>query len=112
MKLAIRLLRMTTLSFGGLGILVGLVYVGFLLRRPARTSEVRSLFKGIEYERYARQSPRPLMFHIVTIDLTAPNDAGRGTRWPCEGAKFAFSSQSTDEFEARRQSFGHLRTAC
>ena len=72
MKLAIRLLKIFALSAGGLVVLFGLVYGGLMLRRPARTDEVRSLFKGIEYERYARQSPRPLMFHIVTIDLTAP----------------------------------------
>lgn len=72
MKLTIGRLKIVALGLGGLGLLIGLVYMGFLLRRPARTSEVRSLFQGIEYERYARQSPRPLMFHIITIDLSAP----------------------------------------
>ena len=67
-----RLLRTTALSTGGLAAVLGLVYGGLMLRRPARTAEARSPFKGIQYERYARQSPRPLMFHVVTIDLTEP----------------------------------------
>ncbi len=40
--------------------------------RPDRTAETRSLFQGIDYRREARSLPRPVMIHIVTIDLTAP----------------------------------------
>ena len=37
--------------------------------RPPRTATSRSLFAGIEYQRQARSQPRPVMMHIVTIDL-------------------------------------------
>lgn len=50
----------------------GLAYGGFVLRRPARSPVVRSLFQGVEYARYARRSPRPMVFHVIAIDLTAP----------------------------------------
>ena len=52
--------------------LLGLTYASFLLKRPARSPEARSLFQGVEYKRYSRSSPRPLVFHLVTVDLTAP----------------------------------------
>lgn len=42
------------------------------LIRPSRTAQEQQLFKGIVYRRDARSLPRPLMLHIVTIDLTAP----------------------------------------
>ncbi|MGK7902280.1 MAG: phosphodiester glycosidase family protein [Hormoscilla sp.] len=47
-------------------------YGGLLLLRPPRTNQERVLFRGITYKRLARSVPRPLMIHIVTIDLTAP----------------------------------------
>ncbi len=40
--------------------------------RPVRAPETRSLFQGIEYRREVRSLPRPIVIHIVTIDLTAP----------------------------------------
>lgn len=66
------LLKISALGIGGLAVVLGLIYGGLMLRRPARTVESRSLYKGVQYDRYAQDSPRPLLFHIVTIDLTAP----------------------------------------
>lgn len=66
-----RSLKTAAVVFGGLVAALGLAYGSFCLKRPARTPAQRSLFQGIEYERFARDSPRPLMFHIVTVDLTA-----------------------------------------
>jgi len=51
---------------------LGLIYGSYVLRRPAPVDEVRSLFQGVEYQRTAAQTPRPLLFHTVTIDLSAP----------------------------------------
>lgn len=42
------------------------------LIRPPRTAQAQQLFKGIFYQRDARSLPRPIMLHIVTIDLTSP----------------------------------------
>jgi len=40
--------------------------------RPAQTNEARSLFQGIAYRREFRSNPRPIMIHIISIDLKAP----------------------------------------
>lgn len=66
------LLKRAAAVSAGLIALLGLTYGSFCLKRPARTPEKRSLFRGVEYERFVRNSPRPLVFHVVTIDLTAP----------------------------------------
>jgi len=42
-------------------------------QRPERTSVERPLFRGITYRREGRSLPRPLMLHIVEIDLTDPD---------------------------------------
>ncbi|MGB0563710.1 MAG: phosphodiester glycosidase family protein [Spirulinaceae cyanobacterium] len=49
-----------------------IVYAGFVLRRSPRTAVERELFQGVAYERQVRNQPRPLMIHIVTVDLTVP----------------------------------------
>jgi hypothetical protein len=37
--------------------------------RPPRTANAQVLFSGIEYRRSALSIPRPLMLHVVTVDL-------------------------------------------
>jgi hypothetical protein len=58
----------------GMGILaLPLILYGWLhLRRPPQTTQEQVLFQGITYKREFRSIPRPLMLHIVAIDLTAP----------------------------------------
>jgi hypothetical protein len=58
----------------GLCLFVGLSVLVFLTthQRPLRTNEERVLFQGVRYTRQARAVPRPLMIHLVTVDLTAP----------------------------------------
>src|SRR5688572_22633313 len=42
--------------------------------RPPRVPEStrRTLFRGVSYVRDVRRQPRPLLIHIVTVDLSAP----------------------------------------
>ena len=42
------------------------------LTHPPQIDQVVELFQGVTYTRNARQTPRPLMVHFVTVDLTAP----------------------------------------
>lgn len=44
----------------------------FIFQRPPQTPLDQPLFQGIRYRREFRVSPRPLMLHVVTVDLTAP----------------------------------------
>lgn len=48
-----------------------LLYVMALSSRPPRINETRSLFQGITYQRQAWSSPRPVMLHLVTVNLAA-----------------------------------------
>jgi Phosphodiester glycosidase len=41
-------------------------------RRPLRSEEKRELFRGIVYQRLIESNPRPLVIHLVTIDLNTP----------------------------------------
>lgn len=41
--------------------------------RPSRTDYTAELFPGVIYTRQARTTPRPLMIHVVEIDLSAPS---------------------------------------
>lgn len=71
-KVAKRLAIGAGLSLAATVTALGLIYGSYVLRRPARTPVTRSLFQGIDYQRTAAQSPRPRLFHVITIDLTAP----------------------------------------
>jgi Phosphodiester glycosidase len=61
----------------GNGLGIGLLLIPILgyglphFLRPDRTPETRSLFPGIDYRREVRSLPRPIVIHIVTLDLTA-----------------------------------------
>ncbi len=49
-----------------------LLYTLRLAQRPARTDQHQTLLDGMTYERRALSEPRPLLVHIVEIDLAAP----------------------------------------
>ncbi|WP_242043400.1 hypothetical protein [Leptolyngbya sp. FACHB-671] len=58
----------------GAGLLtMPLLFYGRLhFQRPPRTDQEKTLFQGIVYRRIAESSPRPIVMHIITIDLTVP----------------------------------------
>jgi Phosphodiester glycosidase len=47
-------------------------YVWLCLLRPPQTDVEQMLFQGIVYQRVTRSTPRPVMMHIVTVDLETP----------------------------------------
>lgn len=53
-------------------LVASLPFVFVRLLRPPRTDRTAELFQGVSYVRQARSTPRPLMAHIVEIDLRAP----------------------------------------
>jgi hypothetical protein len=57
-----------------LGLLVPLALYGTAtLNRPARIDVTRKpLFQGILYSRHLKTQPRPIVIHLLEIDLTAP----------------------------------------
>lgn len=58
----------------GMGLLaIPLMLYGKLsLQRPPQTLHERPLFQGVHYRREFRSMPRPMMIHILSVDLTAP----------------------------------------
>lgn len=56
----------------GLALVGALGVVVVLARRPPRTDLTEKLFQGVTYHRQVRSTPRPLMIHIVEVDLSAP----------------------------------------
>ena len=59
-------------SIGSLAAILGLFYSYRLTLRPDRRPASQNLFQGVTYERYIRDRPRPLVLHVVQVDLTAP----------------------------------------
>lgn len=57
---------------GSLVASAGVFYSYRLAIRPARRPVSQALFQGITYERHVRNQPRPLVLHVVEVDLTAP----------------------------------------
>jgi hypothetical protein len=56
-----------------LALVASLPFVVVRLLRPPRADHATELFQGVSYERQARSTPRPLMVHVVEIDLQAPD---------------------------------------
>jgi hypothetical protein len=79
------------------------IYSGLLLRRPPRTAQQKQLFPGITYQRIADLNPRPVMMHIVTIDLNTPGIKLRVTPGePGDDGK-DIPAQTTSEFLQKHQ---------
>jgi len=80
-----------------------IVYGALLLRRPPRTAKQEQLFPGIAYQRIARSTPRPVMIHIVSIDLNSPGIKLRVTPGqPGDDGKDVHA-QTTSEFLQQHQ---------
>jgi hypothetical protein len=73
------MLKSTLTRFLRLGLyilllLVVIIGVGYYwyTHRPIPNSEQQTLFQGVSYLREVRGQPRPLIIHVVTVDLDAP----------------------------------------
>jgi hypothetical protein len=71
-------------------LVISLPMVAVRLLRPPRTDNTVQLFQGVLYVRQTRTTPRPLMIHIVEIDLQSsgidflvtPGDSTKGLEVP------------------------------
>jgi hypothetical protein len=71
--------------------------------RPQPAPIAETLYPGVTYERRVMQSPRPVVLHIVTIDLTTPGlrfftTPGKAEKAGAENAKPPFPAQTTSQF--------------
>ncbi len=70
-KTAAKIVFVVAVGLGSLAASAGLLYGYRLAIRPTRKPISQDIFQGVTYERYVRNSPRPLLFHVVEVDLTA-----------------------------------------
>ncbi len=74
----------------------------YWLIRPYPTNTQATLFTGITYTRRAMQKPRPIMLHIVEIDLTQEGIQFVGTTGDLSlNPEFEFTGQTTGSFLQR-----------
>jgi hypothetical protein len=88
---------------GGALALVGILFLAFsayqvwYTHRPLPNNIRQVLFDGITYIRDVRSEPRPLVIHVVTIDLNTP-----GLRFlvtpGAPGQEFALDARTTSQF--------------
>src|SRR5512139_2356955 len=97
-----KIIRVSLSSLLILIVIIALLIGGFLFwrdHRPPPPSERVELFAGITYIREVRQQPRPLIIHVVQIDLTTP------------GLSFLVTpSDPVDGHEVRAQTASHFLT--
>ncbi|MBZ8178684.1 phosphodiester glycosidase family protein [Oscillatoria salina] len=75
-----------------------LIYIGLLLRRPPRTNLEKQLSEGINYQREARYQPRPILLHIVSIDLNSPGVKLFVTPGDSNNQEMDIKARTTSEF--------------
>ncbi len=60
-----------------MALLIFVVYQSWLVvrhqHRPRRIAVAEQLYEGVNYVRMVRETPRPLVIHIIEIDLTHPD---------------------------------------
>lgn len=72
-------------------------YSVWFRNRPAPAPITQTLFDGISYVREVRQTPRPLVIHVVKIDLTAPGIRFLVTPGDAQQA-LPFTARTTSQF--------------
>lgn len=81
---------------------VGVIAVNMVLlwyyNRPRPEDTRRMLFKGVEYIRDVRDEPRPVIVHVVKIDLDAPGLEFLVTPATVPGEKGMFRARTTSTF--------------
>jgi hypothetical protein len=102
------MLSLTRWLFAVLGVLGGVgvgVYVRYIYDfhaprdpRPQPVPIREQLYPGVTYERRVTQTPRPVVFHIVTIDLSTPGLRFLTTPGKAQNAKLPFPAQTTSQF--------------
>jgi len=81
---------------------LGVIAVGALAvydrGRPAPVPVKERLFDGVTYARMVRWSPRPLMIHVITVDMKAGGIRLLVTPPDENGAKYPLRARTTSQF--------------
>ncbi len=104
--------RLRTILIGPPLLLVTIVLVGYAaycvwyFHRPLPDPERRQLARGVTYARTIRSSPRPLVVHVVTIDLKQP-----GLEFCVTPAERAYDRQTRAQTTSQFVSNFHVQVA-
>ena len=91
-----RWLRKTSFVLLGLVSVTGVVYAWYT-HRPQPANVVENLYKGVTYERVSLQKPRPMVAHIITVNL-AESGVRFFTTPPAPGLKYPYKAQAVSTF--------------
>jgi hypothetical protein len=75
-----------------------ILYSALHFLRPPQTEKEQVLFRGIVYKRHARSIPRPIIIHIVSVDLNAPGVKPLVTPGMPPSSDRETSARTTSEF--------------
>ena len=91
--------RRTLAIVGIIVMLMPLVVIGGLhLLRPRRTNWEQEIFSGMYYQRQIKDQPRPILMHLVTVDLKNPEIKFLVTPGKTNPQQREFIAQTTTEF--------------
>jgi hypothetical protein len=91
-----KVLKVVGRTVGGLALITGLAY-GVYTHRPQPPTIKKEIFKGVTYERVVLTSPRPMVAHIVTVNLQE-SQARFFTTPPTPGLKYPYKAEPVSEF--------------
>lgn len=93
-RLLLRALREVLALLAASG-LIAASYLAWYVGRPLPAPEERLLFEGVSYRRLVRRAPRPVIVHLLTVDLEAPGLEVRVTPPRPTGGRHAAASTTS-----------------
>ena len=115
----LRCMRRRRFGWGGATLLLTLpvtVFAGYWLwyvHRPQPPADQRELASGVVYRRESRMLPRPVVIHVVNIDLTTPGleffvtPGESAAEYPVQARKTSRFVEEFDQLVAINASFFH-----
>ncbi len=89
-------IKVTARTLGVLALITGLAY-GLYTHRPQPRDIKKEIFKGVTYERIAFKSPRPMVAHIVTVNIR-DSQVRFFTTPPTPGLKYPYKAEPVSDF--------------
>lgn len=81
----------------GILLIASVLAYGLYTHRPQPPNIRQKIFRGVTYERVSFRNPRPMVVHIITVDLKA-SQAKFFTTPPVSGLKYPYRAQPVSDF--------------
>ena len=93
-----KFLKLITWSVITVSISITAIYLLLLALRPDRTDLQETLFEGVEYQRLVKETPRPMIFHVIRLDLNTPGISMMVTPFDRNAASNHYMARTTSDF--------------